>query len=354
MDRYGVGILGATGLVGQRLVAALARHPWFEPRVLAASPRSAGRPYGAVTAWKLADGPPEGIAELEVRPCEPGRLGRCDLWLSALDAPQAREIEPALREAGQAVVSNSSALRMNDDVPLLVPEINAEHLGLIAGQRARHGGGFVVTNPNCSVVGLALGIWPLYRAFGLRRVLVTTLQAVSGAGLSGPGALDLVDNVVPYIEGEEEKVERELGKILGRLDAGVLRPAGTRVSAHCHRVPVQDGHLEAISLELERPVSAQDAAAVLREFRAPEEIARLPSAVSRPLIVRAEPDRPQPRLDRDAGNGMAVVVGRVRACPVLGLKLELLSHNAVRGAAGGTLLIAELLAARGLLREGAA
>jgi aspartate-semialdehyde dehydrogenase len=320
----------------------LGAHPWFAVRVLAASTRSAGRRYAEAVSWKLPEGPPRELAELEVVTCEPARLDGCELWLSALDAPLAREIEPALRERGLAVVSNSSALRMSDDVPLVVPEVNAADLAHVSAQRARHRGGFVVTNPNCAVIGLALGIWPLDRAFGVRRIVVTTLQALSGAGLSGPAALDLVDNVIPHIEGEEEKIERELSKVLGKA---------VPVSAHCHRVGVHDGHLAAVSLELDRAATPAEAVAVLREFRATDEIARLPSGLARPLIVRDEPDRPQPRLDRDAGGGMAVVIGRVRSCPVLGLKLELLSHNAVRGAAGGTLLIAELLAARGLVGE---
>lgn len=351
MGRFRLGILGATGLVGQRLVDRLRNHPWFDVCAVAASSRSVSRRYGDAVNWRLGEAPPPEIAALPVSPCEPAALDGCDILLSALDAATAREVEPRMRDAGFAVVSNSSAYRMSEEVPLVVPEVNAAHLRLIGRQTVGNGGGFIVTNPNCSVIGLALGIAPLHRAFGVRRVVVTTLQAISGAGLSGPSALDLVDNVLPYIDGEEEKIERELQKILGTLDSGAesVRAASIDVSAHCHRVAVQDGHLEAVSLELDRQVEPAEAEEVLRGFAPEDDIRRLPSSVAHPVEVRREPDRPQPRLDRDAAGGMAVVVGRVRHCPVLGLKFELLSHNAVRGAAGGTLLAAELLVARGFV-----
>jgi aspartate-semialdehyde dehydrogenase len=266
--------------------------------------------------------------------------------LSALDAPVALEVEPALAKEGIAVVSNSSAFRMAPDVPLLVPEVNGQSLVRIA---ARAGSGFVVTNPNCSVTGLALALAPLDRAFGVKRVVVATMQAVSGAGLSGPRAVELLDNVVPYIAGEEQKIEIELGKILGRATAEAFVPADVVVSAHCHRVPTLDGHLEAVSVELARPASPEEAMASLASFRGDIEGLELPTAPSAPIVVRREPDRPQPRLDRDCGLGMSVVVGRVRACPVMTLRFVVLSHNMVRGASGGALLNAELLAARELL-----
>ncbi len=243
--------------------------------------------------------------------------------------------------AGLAVVSNSSAFRMNDDVPLLIPEINSSHLELVKTQG--DGGGFLVTNPNCSVIGLALVLAPLHRAFGVRRAVVATLQAVSGAGLAGPSAMELLDNVVPHISGEEEKLESELCKILGANDL--------KISAHCHRVPTIDGHLEAVSLETERAASPDEVADALEAFVAPEEVRALPSSREPLIEIRSEPDRPQPRLDRDCGDGMSVVVGRIRRCPVMGCKLELLSHNTIRGAAGGALLNAELVASRGLLRR---
>ena len=349
MERYRIGILGATGLVGQRLVARLADHPWFELTTLAASERSAGRSYGEAARWWLPAPPPPAAADLRVRRCTPDELDECDLVLSALDRGVAEEVEPAFANAGFAVVSNSAAFRQAADVPLVVPEINADHLGLLDEQRRRTGGGYIVTNPNCSATGLAMAVAPLHRAFKVRRLVVATLQAISGAGADGPRGLDLLDNVIPWIPGEEEKIETELGKILGSLDGGAISPAQLPVSAHCHRVPTLEGHLEAVSLELEDPVSPEQALEALRGW--PGEVAELglPSAPRRPLIVREEDDRPQPRLDREAGGGMTAVVGRVRRCPVMTLRLEVLSHNTVRGAAGGTLLNAELLAARELL-----
>ena len=349
MQQYRVGILGATGLVGQRLVERLARHPWFRITALAASDRSAGRSYAHATRWRLSQDPPAEIAAQPVRACDPAELGDCDLVFSALDADVAREVEPRFAAAGCAVISNSSAFRQHAAVPLLVPEINAAHLPLLDAQREQHGGGYIVTNPNCTTTGLALVLAPLQRAFGLRRIVVATLQAISGAGAEGPRALELLDNVLPYIPGEEEKVEGELCKILGALEGDRVRPAAVEVSAHCHRVPTLNGHLEAVSMELERPVDVRQAKAVLRDWRGEAGQLELPSAPRRPIVVRDELDRPQPALDRDTGDGMSVVVGRVRTCPVLGLKLILLSHNTVRGAAGGTLLNAELLAARELL-----
>jgi aspartate-semialdehyde dehydrogenase len=343
---YDVGIAGATGLVGQRLVARVAEHPWFRLAVVGASERSSGEAYGAVTRWMLPDPIPANASALVVTGCAPADFASCDVVLSALDTGVAIEVEPALAGQGLAVVSNSSALRMAPDVPLVVPEVNGASIVRIA---ARAANGFVVTNPNCSVTGLALALAPLDRAFGVRRVIVTTLQAVSGAGLGGPRAIDLLDNVVPYIAGEEEKIEVELGKILGRATAEGFAPADITVSAHCHRVPTLDGHLEAVSVELDGKASPEDAMAALASFRGDIEGLDLPTAPRFPIVVRREPDRPQPRLDRDCGSGMSVVVGRVRACSVLTLRFVLLSHNMVRGAAGGALLNAELLAARGLL-----
>jgi aspartate-semialdehyde dehydrogenase len=278
--------------------------------------------------------------------CAPADFAGCDLVLSALDASIAAELEPALARLGVAVVSNSSALRMDPDVPLIIPEVNGAAVVRIAAKAAQ---GFVVTNPNCSVTGLALALAPLDRAFGVRRVVVTTMQSVSGAGLAGPRAIDLLDNVVPYIAGEEEKIEAELAKILGRATAERFVPASIAVSAHCHRVPTIDGHMEAVSVELDRRATPDEAIAVLASFRGDIEGLSLPTAPEFPIVVRRELDRPQTRLDRDCGDGMSVVVGRVRACPVLTLRFVVLSHNMVRGAAGGALLNAELLAARELL-----
>jgi len=349
---YQVGIAGATGLVGQRLVARLASHPWFRIAALGASERSSGGAYGDVTRWILPELIPAGVATRIVTGCAPSDFAGCDLVLSALDAPVASALEPALAREGLAVVSNSSALRMDPGVPLLVPEVNGGSIVRIA---ARAASGFVVTNPNCSVTGLALALAPLHRSFGVRRVVVSTMQAVSGAGLAGPRAIDLLDNVIPYIAGEEDKIEVELGKILGLASADGFVPADIAVSAHCHRVPTLDGHLEAVSVELDEPAAPEVAMEALAAFRGDIEGLDLPTAPVSPIVVRREPDRPQTRLDRDCGGGMTVVVGRVRACPVLTLRFVVLSHNMVRGAAGGAVLNAELLAAKGLLprRSGA-
>jgi len=349
VTRYKAGILGATGVVGQRLVQRLVDHPWFEISALSASERSAGRRYGDATRWNLAGAPPLRVASMLVRPPEPSAFDDCDLVFSALDTQIAAEREPMFAAAGLVVSSNSSAYRQGDDVPLLVPEVNAAQLALIERQRARTGAGFIVTNPNCSVTGLALAVAPLHREFGLRRIVVTTLQAISGAGADGPRAIDLVDNVLPYIPGEEEKLESELSKILGTVREARVERLELDVSAHCHRVPVLDGHLEAVSLELTTPVDPARAAEVVGGFAGDIAELDLPSSPGPPIVVREEPDRPQPRLDRDAGGGMTVTIGRMRTCSVLGLKFELLSHNAVRGAAGCAVLNAELLAARKLL-----
>jgi len=352
LQRYSVGILGATGVVGQRLVQRLAEHPWFELVAVAASERSEGKRYAEAAAWRLSDDPPSNVADLRVRPAQADAFADCDLVLSGLDAAVARELEPRLAAAGLAVISNSSAYRQQDDVPLLVPEINPQHLELIERQSTYGEGGYIVTNPNCSTMGLALVLAPLHAAFGVRRLVVVTLQALSGAGADGPRALDVVDNVVPFIPGEEDKIEVELGKIFGVVEHGRVRPAEFTASAHCHRVGTLDGHLEALSVELGRgadDVSIDEVTASLESYRGAVSPLGLPSAPARPLVVRDEPDRPQPRLDRDAGDGMSVVVGRVRRCSALGVKLELLSHNTIRGAAGGALLNAELLAARNRL-----
>ncbi len=347
--RHRVGILGATGLVGQRLVERLHRHPWFELVALAASDRSVGRSYGDCARWSLAEDPPPALLDRTVRPCRPADLDDCDLVLSALDRAAAEEIEPQFTAAGFAVISNSAVFRQAADVPLVIPEVNASHLALLDTQRRRTGGGFVVTNPNCSTTGLALALAPLHREWGVRRVVVVTLQALSGAGLDGPRGLELIDNVIPWIPGEEEKIESELGKIFGDVRDGTIERLPVAVSAHCHRVPTLDGHLEAASVELGGTPSPEEVAGVLAGWRGEIADLELPSAPRPPIIVRSEPDRPQPRRDRDAAGGMATVVGRIRPCPVLTIRLELLSHNAVRGAAGGTLLNAELLAARRLL-----
>lgn len=348
MTPYKIGILGATGMVGQRLVQLLEGHPWFELTAVAASPASTGRHYAEAVHWSLNSEMPRGIARKVLRQCRTDEFSDCDLVLSGLPVAAGREIEGGFAEAGFAVISNCSAFRGQANVPVLIPELNTDHLCLIDEQRRKQNGGYIVTNPNCSVTGLALVVAPLHRAFGIKQLVVTTMQAISGAGTNGPRALALADNIVPYIAGEEEKLESELTKILGTAQAdGVTLPEMT-VSAHCHRVATTEGHLEAVSVSFQEPVSPDRVEQTLLAFGETAALG-LPSA-PRPVIrLRAEVDRPQPRLDRDCGNGMAVVVGRIRKCSVLGVKFELLSHNTIRGAAGGTLLNAELLAERNLL-----
>lgn len=346
---YRVGVLGATGGVGQRLVAMLEHHPWFQLTEVVGSERSAGRPYGEAAQWRQESPMPKLAAGLMVK--ELGSSLECDLLLSALSPSVGREEEERLAEAGFAVVSNCSSHRMDQDVPLLVPEINADHLAVIEQQlRRRHwGSGFIVTNPNCSTVGLALALAPLEDAFGLEAVTVVTMQAISGAGLDGVSAGAIQDNVIPFVSGEEEKLERETRKILGSWDGHRLLPADFLVSAQCNRVAVLDGHTEAVSVRLRSKAGLEQVREAIRGYRGSPGGCSLPSAPRAPLMLAAGRDRPQPRLDRGAGGGMTVTVGRVRACPVLDWKFTLLVHNMVRGAAGAALLNAELLAQSGRL-----
>jgi aspartate-semialdehyde dehydrogenase len=343
--RLPVAILGATGAVGQRFVSLLDRHPWFRVAALAASERSAGKIYRDAARWFLERPMPAWAAGMEVVPCRPDQGTR--LAFSGLDAAVAGDIEQAYATAGQAVVSNSRNHRMDPDVPLLVPEINAGHLDLIAAQRVRFPkGGLIVTNPNCSTMGLVLAVAPIHRAFGIDRLVVATLQAVSGAGYPGVPSVDILDNVMPYIPSEEEKIESEALKILGAPQT----PARFPVSAHCHRVHVSDGHTMAMSIKTARRATPEEASDVLRAFRSSLDDLALPSLPPRPLAVVEQDDRPQPRFDRMAGEGMVVSVGRVRRCPALDLKMVALVHNTIRGAAGGAILNAELLKAKGFLR----
>lgn len=336
-----VGILGATGTVGQQFIRLLANHPWFRPAWLAASGRSEGRAYREATAWRLTSPLPAGIGEQRVEACVPGRGPK--LVFSGLDANAAQEIEPAFAAAGHIVVSNARSLRMDPRVPLVIPEINGDHLALIPHQRRERGwSGAVVTNPNCSTVVLSMVLAAL-RPFGISRVMVTTLQAVSGAGYPGVASLDILGNVVPFIGGEEEKIESEPRKILGTLDADTVRLHSMVISAQTTRVPVVDGHTEAVSIAFEQAPSIADARAALEQFRGRPQELGLPSAPPAPVVVLDAPDRPQPRLDVDRGCGMSITVGRLRMCPVLDLKLVALGHNTVRGAAGAAILNAELM-----------
>ena len=343
------GVLGATGMVGQRLVHLLADHPWFELTEVAASERSSGKTYAEAVRWHLESAVPQGASDLVVKGLDPSL--DCDFVFSALDSSVAGPAEEDFARAGYPVVSNSRNHRMDPDVPLLIPEVNAAHLDAIPRQQKNRGydTGFIVTNPNCSTAGLVLVLKPLAEAFGLEKIFVVTLQAMSGAGYPGVASLDIQANVVPFISGEEEKMESEPQKLLGKWNGERFVDAGLGISAHCNRVPVIDGHLECVSLSLKKIASLREIREALSEFEVDSELASLPSALRNPIIVLDEENRPQPRRDVNAGAGMAAVVGRVRECPLLDVKLTLLSHNLVRGAAGAALLNAELLAARGFL-----
>ncbi|MDY7093005.1 MAG: aspartate-semialdehyde dehydrogenase [Acidobacteriota bacterium] len=346
-ERIPVGVLGATGAVGQRFLTLLADHPWFEPVALFGSQRSAGKPYREAATWMQEQDIPESVADLEVRLLGPAP--ECRILFSALEASAADKAERELAAAGHFVVSNARSHRMDPDVPLVVPEVNPEHLGLVEEQK--HGEGAIITNPNCSTIGLVCVLKPLQDAFGIRQVRVVTLQALSGAGFPGVSSLHAVDNVVPYISGEEDKLENEPRKILGTLESGEIHPAEITVSAQCNRVPVIDGHLLCISVELDGDPSVEEVEAALREFRAEPQERGLPTAPETPVVVTQKEDRPQPRVDRSRGGGMAVTVGRVRPCPLGGYQMVALSHNTLRGAAGGAILLAELAVDQGLVPE---
>lgn len=349
MDKIGVGILGATGAVGQRFVQLLDGHPWFEIAALAASETSAGNTYAGACTWRISADMPEAVREVEVLPVEPGF--EADIVFSALPSSVAGPVEESFAEAGYVVCSNASAHRMDPDVPLLIPEVNPEHLSLIPHQQRRRGWseGYIVTNPNCSTIHLVLALKPLHDVFGINRVLVTTMQALSGAGYPGVPSLDIVDNVIPYIGGEEGKLEAEPLKLLGRFDGESIELADIAISAQANRVQTIDGHLEAVSIDLTQRASVQDVVAAFSEFQAEPQELGLPTAPKHPVVVRREPDRPQPRLDRAAERGMASIVGRVRECPVFDIKFLVLGHNTIRGAAGASILNAELLVAKGYL-----
>jgi aspartate-semialdehyde dehydrogenase len=346
MERRNVGILGATGMVGQRFIQLLGNHPWFNITWLAASDRSAGKAYGEACKWKLDTPLPKHIAEMVVQPNTPeGCVGELPkIIFAALDADIARELEPRFASSGCAVISNSSAFRMHEDVPLVIPEVNADHLDLIAQQSwRRETGGYIVTNPNCSAIGLVLALKPLEERFGIESLFVSTMQAVSGAGYPGVPSLDILGNVVPFIKNEEEKLQEEVGKLLGRFNGSGVEFLNAKVSAHCNRVAVEDGHTECVSVKFRQPASREEILAAWAEF-APLTGMHLPTAPAVPVEFDAAQDRPQPRLDRMRGAGMAATVGRLRPCSLLDWKFVVLSHNTIRGAAGAAVLNAELLA----------
>ena len=348
MQKLEVGILGATGMVGQRFVSLLENHPWFELCWLAASDKSAGRKYADACSWRLRDPMPRKARDLKVYECKPGSAPQ--LLFASLDSKVAGNAEKEFALAGHIVVSNSGNHRMEPDVPLLIPEVNPDHLALVRVQRQQRGWkGMIVTNPNCTTVGLVMSLAPLERVFGLEKVLMTSMQAVSGAGYPGVPTLDILGNVIPHISGEEEKVERETKKLLGKLSDGRVQPGDFAVSAQCNRVLVEDGHMESISVALKSKPSLQDLLETWRKFRAVPQEQQLPSAPRHPLVVREEPDRPQPKFDVYAEGGMATVIGRVRPCPALQFKYTALSHNTIRGAAGAALLNAELMKSEGYL-----
>jgi aspartate-semialdehyde dehydrogenase len=344
-----VGILGATGTVGQRFIQLLDEHPWFEITWLAASDRSAGKPYSEAAKWNLATTIPTKIATMQVSAAIP-ESSTPKLVFAALDAAAAQKIEPAFAAAGHAVVSNSSAFRMAEDVPLIIPEVNGDHVPLIKTQKwFQENGGFMVTNPNCSAIGLVLALAPLHRRFGIDKIFVATMQAISGAGYPGVASMDILGNVIPYIAKEEDKMEAESRKLLGSLNGTHVIPADLRLSAHCNRVAVEDGHTESVSLKLRKPAQAEEIIAAWNEFRCLPQKLKLPTAPEQPVIYDPAPDRPQPRLDRDRGRGMSAVVGRLRPCNIFDWKFTVLSHNTIRGAAGAAVLNGELLKAQGYI-----
>jgi len=347
-NKIPVGILGATGVVGQRFVQLLEHHPWFEVAWLAASNRSEGRKYGDAVRWRMKTSLPHHVADMNVSPATPD--GAPKVIFAALDASIAAELEPRFAEAGCAVVSNSSALRMQSDVPLVIPEVNPDHVKLLECQSwRRKSHGFVVTNPNCSAIGLVMALAPLQQRFGVDTVMAVTMQAVSGAGYPGVASLDILGNVIPYIAKEEEKMEEETLKLLGELDGSKICPAGFRMSAHCNRVAVEDGHTESVSVKLHKKAKPEELITSWNEFRSVPQELQLPSAPAQPVKYLRSADRPQPRFDVDEGHGMTATVGRLRPCSVLDWKFTVLSHNTIRGAAGAALLNAELLKARGYL-----
>ncbi len=345
--RIEVGILGATGMVGQHFVRFLQGHPWFDLKWLGASDRSSGKKYSDAAAWHLGGSTPGTVRDLIVEDCKPGNAPR--LLFSAMDASVATEIERAFAQAGHVVVSNSKNHRMDRDVPLLVPEINPDHLKLVPGQqRARGWKGQIVTNPNCSTIVLTMGLAPL-KQFGITKVIATTLQAISGAGYPGVPSMDINANVIPFIGGEEEKMQQETQKILGSFRGDHIEPLAAKVSAHCNRVPVVDGHTVTVSVELTAKPSEADLIGAFESYRSLPQERNLPSAPKQPVIYMREANRPQPRFDVERENGMAAFVGRLRPCPVLDWKFVALGHNTVRGAAGAAVLNAELMHSEGML-----
>lgn len=344
MDKIPVAILAATGAVGQRFVQLLADHPWFEITALAASEKNVCKKYKDASNWVISGDPPTGLGDMVISPLETTLPAK--IVFSALPGSIAREAEPLFAQAGYVVCSNASAHRMEPDVPLLIPEVNAAHIGILEEQRRVRGwSGLLVTSPNCTATTAVMPLKPLDDAFGLQKVFAATLQAASGAGYPGVPSLDLIDNIIPYIRGEEEKIEAETRRLLGRMEFGQRVDAEIGISTHANRVPVLDGHTVCLSMAFEKKPSVQDAIVAMRDYRGLD--VDLPSAPRAPILVTELPDRPQPRRDRDALGGMAATVGRVRPCPLLDLRMVSVTHNTLRGAASGSILNAELLVSKG-------
>ncbi|RLI82730.1 MAG: aspartate-semialdehyde dehydrogenase [Archaeoglobales archaeon] len=343
---FKVGILGATGMVGQKFVQLLSRHPWFKVTTLMASERRIGKIYGEEVDWIVSSDVPKDVFDVEMTPMDPKNCD-ADIVFSALPSNVAREVEPRFAREGFVVASNASAFRMEDDVPLVIPEVNPDHLSLIDVQRVRRGwDGFIVTNPNCTAIMLTISLKPLMD-IGLRSVRVATMQALSGAGYPGVPSLAIIDNIIPFIRGEEEKVEVEPLKILGKLENDRVVPADIDISASCHRVPVIDGHLEAVWVKFDRKVEIEDAVEAFKSLK-PLDLPTSPESV---IVVRSEIDRPQPRFDRDEGDGMSVVVGRIKKVGDNEIRYLVLGHNTVRGAAGASILNAELMIKEGYIQK---
>jgi aspartate-semialdehyde dehydrogenase len=350
MKKIEVGVLGATGMVGQQFICFLEEHPWFELTWIGASERSAGKVYAEAAKWNLAGSAPAHIAAMTVSVAQPDRFKAIPkLLFSAMDASVAGEIEQAFAHAGHVVVSNSRNHRMEPDVPLLVPEVNADHLSVIDAQKRRFGWpGTIITNPNCATVSLVMALGPL-KHFGVKRIVATTMQAVSGAGYPGVPSMDILGNVIPYIGNEEEKMQEETQKILGSVSGDRIESLDARMSAHCNRVAVVDGHTVTVSVEFEERTTEGEIIQAMNSYRGAPQILQLPSAPTQPVHYMVEKDRPQPRRDAERERGMACFVGRLRPCPVLDWKFVTLTHNTIRGAAGAAVLNAELLYAQGFL-----
>lgn len=340
-----VGILGATGMVGQKFIELLENHPWFQVVAVAASERSEGKRYRDAMKWMQPSPLPAHVGDLVVWPCVPELP--CKLVFSGLDSSVAGEVEEAFAKAGYVVISNSRNHRMDADVPLVIPEVNSAHLALVTAQH--YGKGMIVTNPNCSVIGLAMALKPLLDNWGLDKVQVVTMQAISGAGYPGVPSFDIIDNVIPFIAGEEDKVETEPQKILGSFQGDKIVPYTMTISAQCNRVAVMDGHTESVSVKLKKPAKAEEIINAWTSFRAEPQQLDLPMAPKEPLLYFGDERHPQPKLHRHLDKGMAVSIGRLRPCPILDWKFTVLSHNTIRGAAGCALLIAELMVKKGMI-----